>query len=199
MTDASVEKQFVERMRELLVNLPYDMKVLFEAMTDENLPTEARQLATSAVVYCLSPSDPIPDTMGLIGFVDDVVVTRVALTKMLEMAADPMGTYPKRFPEQFDALDRDVALFRAYLGDTMRWVDWHIEKNDQVKYKGKRISDYLTDDEASQRLYEEGLAFTTDYEIDDEAAAKLASGKPVLDAFRKVYDVERSRRNQANA
>ena len=193
MNETGVEKQFVERMRELLVSLPYDLKVLFEAMSDEDLSVETRQLAVRTVIYCLSLSDPIPGTLGLIGFVDDVVTTRIALTKMQEIGGEAMGEYPQRFPEQFDPLKSDVELIGAYLGNTVDWVHWRLDKMSGVKYKGKSVADYLDDEEAGQRLYEEGLAFTTDYEIDDDAAAKLLSGKPVLEAFRRVYEVERSR------
>ena len=61
MTETTLEQRFVGRMRELLVSLPYDLKVLFEAMTDEDLPLDARRKAVGAVIYCLSPSDPIED------------------------------------------------------------------------------------------------------------------------------------------
>lgn len=193
MSEASVERQFVERVRELLVSLPYDLKVLFEAMSDEDLPREARELAVGAVIYCLSPSDPIPDTMGLVGFVDDVVVSRVAMTKMVEVGGEAMAEYPQRFNDQFEPLSQDVELFRAFLGETINWVDWRMNKLAAVKYKGKSVADYLDDEETGQRLYEEGLEFTTDYEIDDDAAAKLVSGKPILDAFRRVFEVESAR------
>lgn len=193
MSEDNLDKRFLERARQLLVTLPYDMKVLFEAMSDEDLPMHARQLAASGVIYCLAPSDPIPDTMGLVGFVDDLVVVRVVLAKMLTIAGEDMADYPERFRDQFEGLDGDIELFRSFFGDTMLWVDWRLEKISAVKYKGKGIDEYLTDDESGQRLYEDGLEFTTEYEIDDDAAAKLQTSKSVLDAFRKVYEVEVAR------
>jgi uncharacterized membrane protein YkvA (DUF1232 family) len=195
MTD-NLEQRFVSRIQELLVALPYDLKVLFEAMTDLDLSTEARELAAGAVVYCLSPSDPIPDSMGLVGFVDDVVVVRLTLAKLLDLGGADTEDYPDRFSDQFGPLNEDIELMRAYLGETISWVDWRLEMLPQSKYKGKSVKEYVGDEEIGQSLYEMGLEFTTDYEIDDEAAAKLVSGEPVLDAFSKVYEVERSRREQ---
>lgn len=194
MTD-NLEQRFVTRLRELLVALPYDLKVLFEAMTDADLPQNARQLAAGAVVYCLSPSDPIPDSMGLVGFVDDVIIVRLTLAKLLQIGGEETADYPDRFSDQFEPLTSDIQLLRDYLGETMDWVDWRLETLPTGKYKGKLIKTYVENDEVGQGLYEEGLEFTTEYEIDDEAAAKLASGKPVADVFRKVYEVERSRRD----
>jgi uncharacterized membrane protein YkvA (DUF1232 family) len=192
----TVEHQFVERMRTLLVSLPYDLKVLFEAMTDEDLPLEARKLATAAAIYCLSPTDAIPDNIGIVGFTDDTIVVRLVLKQMLQRGGDAVADYPERFPEQFDNLDEDLALVRSYLGQSMDWLErrMQLENLEELRYKGKTVSGYLADDESAQRLYEDGLGFTTDYEIDDEAVQRLTSGKPVLEAFDKRRQIEESRR-----
>jgi uncharacterized membrane protein YkvA (DUF1232 family) len=186
MPAESFEKQFVQRMRELLVALPYDMKVLFQAISDENLPMPARQLAAGAAIYCLSPSDPIPDSTGLLGYCDDVVVVRIALKRFLEVGGEDAQSYPGRFPEQFGRLDGDLELLRKYLGSSMDWVLGRLDKTLlKARYKGKDALTYITEDEACEFLYEEGQDFTTRYEIDDEAVARLQSGKPVVEAFRR--------------
>jgi uncharacterized membrane protein YkvA (DUF1232 family) len=182
----STEKRFVQRMRELLVSLPYDLKVLFEVMSDENLPLDARQLAAAAAMYCLSPSDPMPDSVGLLGYVDDVVYVRLALDRLRRVGGDEFGSYPERFGDEFGSLDGDLQLIRKYLGDAVTWIEQRVEKAAQrARYKGKDAATYVQDDEARDFLYQEGQEFTTDYEIDEEAAAKLQSGKPVLEAFRR--------------
>jgi uncharacterized membrane protein YkvA (DUF1232 family) len=186
MTAELKEKRFVRRIRELLVSLPYDMKVLFEAISDENLPLAARQLAAGAAIYCLSPSDPIPDSTGLLGFIDDVVVVRVAFHRFLELGGEDSRTYPERFVEQFRSLDEDLSLMKDYLGESLVWIQSRMEKTLlKARYKGKSALAYVEEDEACNFLYEEGQVFTTRYEIDDEAVSKLQSGKIVLDAFRK--------------
>jgi uncharacterized membrane protein YkvA (DUF1232 family) len=194
MTPESHEKRFVQRMRQLLVSLPYDMKVLFEAVSDENLPAEVRQMAASAAIYCISPSDPMPDSLGLIGFIDDVVYVRMALKRILELGGEDAKGYPDRFVDEFRSLDDDLELVRGYLGDSVDWIARRIEKGSaKVRYKGKGVSTYVDDMEAREFLYEEGLAFTTDYEIDEKAAAKLQNGKPILDAFRRRMAEESKR------
>lgn len=189
-----IESRFVERLRELLVTLPYDLKVLFAAMADEDLSTEVRQLAAGGVIYCLAPSDPIPDSSGIVGFVDDVIVVRTILKQILERGKADAEEYPKRFPEQFEQLDADLKLFSDYLGDALRWVNQRVDKlAEKSRYKGKSVVNYIDEEEAGQFLYEEGLEFTTNYEIDDEKAYRLTSGKPVLDAFKKRTAVESAR------
>jgi uncharacterized membrane protein YkvA (DUF1232 family) len=186
MTAESTEKRFVKRMRELLVSLPYDMKVLFEAMSDENLSTDARQLAASAAIYCLSPSDRIPDSMGLLGYVDDVVFLRLAYQRLVALAGEDAARYRNRFPDEFKSLESDLELMRQYLGNAFEWVRERTEKAmPKARYKGKAATTYVEDDEAREFLYEEGQNFITQYDIDEEAAARLQSGRPILDAFRK--------------
>lgn len=188
-----VEKRFVQRIQQLLVSLPYDMKVLFEAISDENLPREARVVAAQATIYCLSPSDPIPDTLGLLGFVDDAVLVRLSLQRLLKLGGEDAEGYPQRFPELFGPLEQDLELVREYLGADMKWLDDRIDpRYAKSPYKGKDANTYVDDDEALEYLYSEGLAFTTDYEIDEEEAAKLR-GQPVLDAFHKRMVVESRR------
>ena len=194
MSPESLEKRFVQRMRELLVSLPYDMKALFEAVSDENLPPEARQFAAAAAIYCLSPSDPMPDSLGLIGYIDDVVCVRLALKRILELGGEDAKSYPERFADAYRSLDQDLELVRSFLGETINWIARRVDKGTgKARYKGKAVSTYVDDVEAREFLYEEGQDFTTAYEIDEEAASRLLSGKPILDAFRRRM-AEESRR-----
>lgn len=194
MNSDSLEKQFINRMRELLVSLPYDIKVLFEAISDENLPLEARHLASGAVIYCLSPSDPIPDSAGILGFVDDVVLTRLSLKRLLALGGEDVETYPQRFAEQFSNLDSDLELIKGFLGDSMNWLEHRIDtKLIRTRYKGKDATQYVEDEEAREFLYTEGLEFATEYEIDDEAVLRLHDGKSVLAVFNKRMQEESHR------
>jgi uncharacterized membrane protein YkvA (DUF1232 family) len=196
MSPESLEKRFVQRMRQLLVSLPYDMKVLFEAVADENLPAQARQLAAAAAIYCLSPSDPIPDTLGLVSHIDDVVCLRMALKRILELGGEDARGYPDRFADAYRALDEDLELVRGYLGESIDWIARRLDKGtEKVRYKGKAANTYVDDDEAREFLYEAGQDFTTAYEIDEEAAARMQTGKPILEAFRRRMAEESKRRN----
>lgn len=194
MTAESNEKLFVQRIRELLVSLPYDLKVLFEAMSDGDLPQEARVAAAGGAIYCLSPSDPIPDSAGVLGFVDDVVVVRLTLELLLKLGGEEAADYPRRFSEQFAGLSEDIALIHAYLGDTMSWLEKRVlNKLHRRRYKGKDAVGYLKDDDALEFLYNEGITFTTDYEIDEDKASRLQNGQSVRDVFKRRKEEEERR------
>jgi uncharacterized membrane protein YkvA (DUF1232 family) len=194
MTQDSLEKRFVARMRTLLVSLPYDLKVLFEVISDENLPLEARRIAAGGAIYCLSPSDPIPDSLGIVGYADDVVLLRFVLDRFLALAGEEGASYSDRFPEQFGLLREDLELFSSFLGETLDWLRRRVEQGLlKLRYKGKDAVAYVSDEEASEYLYEEGLEFVTQYDIDEEAAAKLQTGAAVRDVFERRM-IEESKR-----
>ena len=194
MTEESVEQRFVARTRQLLVALPFDLKVLYEAMSDENLPGPARLVAAQAVIYCLSPSDPIPDSAGLLGFVDDALLLRLALKRIVELGGEDAEPYTTRFVEQYAEVDQDLELVRGYLGQDMAWLEQRLQpKYATSRFKGKDANTCIEDDEAMEFLYNEGQAFATDYEIDEEEAAKLRSGEAVVEVFHKRALVESNR------
>ena len=61
MTSIAAESKFVELVRGWLVSLPHDLKIAFDAMDDENLPREVREVATGVAIYVVSPNDFIQD------------------------------------------------------------------------------------------------------------------------------------------
>ena len=55
--DADIGRRFVDTMRGWLISLPHDLKILYEATSDENLDRASRELATGAIIYVVSPCD----------------------------------------------------------------------------------------------------------------------------------------------
>lgn len=186
MNDSSGEERCIARIRDLVVSLPYDLKLLFEIMSDEDLPSQVRDRAAGGIVYCLDPSDSLPDSRGVMGFVDDAVLLRLLLADIDRTAAEALSDYRERFREQFDALADDERLFEACFGEQLDWVRQRLSRLTQRKYKGKRVHTYVEDENAAQRLYDESLAFSADYDVDEHAAQKLRSMQEICEAFATV-------------
>ena len=53
-------ERFLATLGGYLVSLPYDMKVLFEATSEENLDRRAREIATGTIIHILTPKDAAP-------------------------------------------------------------------------------------------------------------------------------------------
>jgi uncharacterized membrane protein YkvA (DUF1232 family) len=172
-------ERFLSTLGGCLVSLPYDLRVLFEAMSEEDLDRAAREKVTGAIMYILSPNDAAPPDQPHLAFVDDVVLLRVALKHATRRGDEADRAFAERFPEQFESLDEDLETFRGYLGDSFRWIESKVDALSRMVYKGKRVKEYLDDEEAASFLYEEGLSFTTDYEVDEEAVSRLKRPEPL--------------------
>lgn len=73
-------------VRGWLVSLPHDLKIAFDAMDDENLPRNARELAVGTIIYIVSPNDSVSDRNDtVVSFTDDAVLLRLGLRKVVEL------------------------------------------------------------------------------------------------------------------
>jgi len=183
------QQRFVETMSSWLVSLPHDLKVLYEAADDENLNREARELAVGAIIYVISPNDLISADRSdsFISYCDDCLLLRLALVEIVRADDEDTDFFKSRFPEFFEPLAEELAVCQAAMGDLYEWFRSKVTGLRALSYKGKSVADYL-DDEASELLYEDGLGFRTEYDIDEET---------LTDSFKKASTViERLRRRK---
>jgi len=181
-----VERQFLATASEYLVSLPFDLKVLFEAKDDPDLDRKARETACGAILYVLNKLD-VAGEKNIIGFVDDVVVVRLALKAVSEQGGECAAPFRARFVEQYERLDDVLQTFREFLGaDVFGWLPGKIDSLAKLSYRNTRVPAYIDDDEQAEELYEQGLTFQTDYEITEQLLRdKFKQTKPVLEHLQK--------------
>ena len=166
MSAQDVERRFLATMSGWLVSLPHDLKVLFEAKDDPNLDRQAREIAAGAILYVLdTESGPEPDFAA---FADDAILVREALRAVEAGGGEGAAAFRERFAEMYENLDADLAICSQAMGDAFTWLAGKIGNLHKQVYKGKKVPQYIDDDEASELLYDAGLEFTTDYPVDEE-------------------------------
>lgn len=181
------EVRFVELFKSWLVSLPHDLKIAFEAMDDENLPRSSREIAVGAIMYVVSPNDFVSDrNEAVASFADDALLLRLALRAVVAKSGEDGDAFAGRFPELFEGLEGDLEICRKVMGELMGWLEGKVEALNKQTYKGKKIKTCLEDDEAREELYEDGLAFRTDYPVDDKIIGdKLKKASTVTDVMRR--------------
>lgn len=181
------EARFVELFKTWLVSLPHDLKIAIEAMDDENLPRSARELAVGAIMYVVSPNDFVSDrNEAVASYADDAILLRLALRAVVVDGGEDGVAFRERFSELFDGLDEDLKVCRGLMGDLMTWLEGKVAGLRTQNYKGKKLALYLDNDEARETLYEDGLAFRTDYPVDDKIIGdKLKKASTVIDVMRR--------------
>jgi hypothetical protein len=189
------EQRFVNTMRGWLISLPHDLKILYEASTDENLDDKVREIAVGAIIYILSPHEGA-DRRDFTGFGDDCVLLRLALRQIARDGGEDAEFLKGRFAEFFDALDAELDAVKPAMGDLFPWLESRLPHFTELVYKGNKVPKYLTDDAAGEVLYEDGLAFATAYPVDDKRLSdKFKKASTLLEVMsRRKADVERKAR-----
>ncbi|HTJ46069.1 MAG TPA: hypothetical protein VL463_28385 [Kofleriaceae bacterium] len=155
-------------------------------MDDENLSRTDRELAAGVVIYIVTKKD-IKDRNDSVGsFADDALLLRLALRRIGEKNDEDAAAFRDRFPELFGELSAEVDTCKTVLGDLMGWLEAKVDGLRKLEHRSKKIAAYLDDEEARSELYDDGLAFRTDYPIDDSTINdKLKKASTVTDVIKR--------------
>lgn len=191
-TAQELERRFLALMTEWLLAVPHDLRVLFEAKDDPNLEREARETAAGAILYILNPDTSSEEKF--VGFADDALILRAALRAIVLKGGEGAGDFRARFEEYYTGLDDHLALCEQVMGDTYRWLVSKVDSLYKQVYKGKKVPQYIDDDESVEMLYEDGLAFATEYPVDEgKLGMRLKKPETLLEPLRRKANEERKK------
>jgi hypothetical protein len=180
-------EQFVEFVKGAIMSLPQHLKGALRLVDDPNIPDEGRAVAAGAVLHWLGGSNTIPGVRGgVLSYVDDVLVLRLAYARIEAIAPDAMAVHRTDSPELFGSLTEEVELLRSYLGKGAAVLDRAVERLEQLKHKGVTAAQCVSDEEAGTMLYEQVQSALVDLDLEEEAVNRaLKQLDPVLDGLRQ--------------
>jgi hypothetical protein len=191
-TPQDQDRRFLSTISEWLLALPHDLKVLFEAKDDPNLDRAARECAAGAILYILTPDTSSDEKF--VGFADDAIIFRAALRSLVAKGGEGAPAFRERFEEYFTSLDADLELCHRAMGDTYAWFAGKVDALYKQVYKGKKVPQYIDDDESVELLYEDGLAFTTEYPLDEsKLSMRLKRTETLLEPLRRKVAEEKKK------
>ena len=162
MQSTEIGREFLTRVSEYLVTFPFDLKILQEAITEPDLERSARELAASILISSLSPQEG----SGPERFVDDVVLLRIALSRIAKEGGDGAEGFCTRFGEVYGKLEDDLRVFEQCLGPELwSWLCGRLGTFCRLPLKGKRANQYVDDQSSWDQLYEDGVDFQTNYDV----------------------------------
>jgi len=191
--DKELERRFLETISRTLVSLPFDLKVLIEAVADSDLEREARLLAAATVVYVITPKEGNVDPP--VRFAEDVILLRLALVRIAAEGGEGAPAFKERFAEDFGRLDEELELFRrAYGADVIEWLDSRWAALGKAVYAKKKIAMFVDDEEVGTFLYDEGLGFGTNYPITEKSlAGRVKQVQPFIDHLVRKRDQDKKK------
>jgi len=173
---------FLEKVSEYLLSLPFDLKILQEAVTDPDLDRKAREVAAGTIIHTLLPQDG--ETPGR--YVDDVLWVRAALQRVCADSSEGAKAFRDRFNDVYGSLDEDVKMFEGALGELWPWLTSKLDSFAKLTFKGVKATACVEDDEAATLLYEEGLEFQTNYPVDEnQVRNKIRKVETILELLNK--------------
>jgi hypothetical protein len=188
-------QSFVSTLSTWLASLPHDLRVLFEAKDEPNLDRVAREAACGAIISVITPDTGLGGTDNQLSrYADDAVLVRVVLKHVADRGGEGAADFRERFADYYDTIDADLAICREAMGEIYEWIEGKVPTLDKAVYKGKKLAEYLDDDEAAELLYEDGLAYATDYPLDDEKLEmRFKKAETVLEPLRRKAENDRKK------
>jgi len=191
--EKDLERSFLETLARALVSLPFDLKILLEAVSDPDLDHGARELAAAAVVYIIAPRDG--NVEPYLRHSEDVLVLRLALRKVLSDGGEGAPAFRDRFAEDLNRLGHELELLDGACGsDLVAWLDsrWPVLR--KAVYARKKIPLFVDDEEVGTLLYDEGLKFGTNYSISEKSLeGRLKQAQPILDHLQRKWDQDKKK------
>jgi uncharacterized membrane protein YkvA (DUF1232 family) len=78
------------RLRDWAREIRKDVVALYIAARDPRVPWYVKLAAAAIAAYALSPIDPIPDFIPVLGYLDELIVLPVAIFLVIKMIPDPL-------------------------------------------------------------------------------------------------------------
>jgi hypothetical protein len=194
--DKDVERRFLETLSPALVSLPFDVKVLLEAVSDPDLEHDVRELAAATVVHIISPKDG--NVEPAIRHAEDTILLRLALRKIVAEGGEGAPAFRDRFADLYGRVDAELkVLGEAFGQEIIQWLDGRWSQLRKVVYAKKKIPMFVDDEEVGTFLYDEGLRFGTDYPISEKTlAGRLKQGQPVVDHLHRKWEQDKRKITQ---
>ena len=194
--DKDQERSFIETLARALVSLPFDLKVLLEAVSDPDLEHDAREIAAAAVVYIISPREG--NVEPYLRYGEDAIMLRLAAKHILKEGGEGAPSFRERFSEELGRFSEELTGFERALGAALiGWLDGRWTFLRRATYARKKLSLFVDDQEVGTFLYDDGLKFGTHYPISEKSlAGRLKQAQPVLDHLHKKWEQDKKKITQ---
>jgi hypothetical protein len=191
--DKDLERNFLETLSKALVSLPFDVKVLLEAVSDQELEHSVREIAAATVIHVIAPKEG--NVEAPVRHAEDVLLLRLALAKIAAEGGDGADAFRDRFAENYGRLDEELALFReVFGGDVMTWLNSRWGSLLKAVYAKKKVPMFVDDEEVGTFLYDEGSRFGTEYPITEKSlAGRVKQVQPFIDHLTRKRDQDRKK------
>jgi uncharacterized membrane protein YkvA (DUF1232 family) len=123
------EGQGPDRLRNLAMFAPRFLKLIGRLLTDSEVPLSDKVVLGAAALYMASPIDVVPDSIPVVGHLDDVYLLALCLLRLMHRSGEEKIRQHWDGPEDIvQILDSVTDVATRYLPDAVRgrirnWVE----------------------------------------------------------------------------
>ena len=127
----------VADVAELIRRLPTYLRLVWALLRDSRVPAGQKLILAGIVGYLVLPIDLIPDSVPVLGQLDDIAVALLGLDLFIRSAPqDVVEEHLRRIAQDKAQLSRDLATAEQLLGDRLGIVRDTLERIRQRDRKG---------------------------------------------------------------
>jgi uncharacterized membrane protein YkvA (DUF1232 family) len=125
MAQKESEWQLTDALLAIARRFPVYVRLGWALVRDSRVPTPARRWLVGAGLYNLSPLDPVPGIIPVLGQLDDYAVLLLAIRKALTACSDAVRReHLERVALEPGQVDRDLREIRRIAGHVTRRAAW---------------------------------------------------------------------------
>jgi uncharacterized membrane protein YkvA (DUF1232 family) len=126
-TEPAIDWRVTKALLAIARRWPVYLKLAWALLRDGRVPPSARRWLVAAGAYNLSPLDPIPGIIPVLGQLDDYAVLLLAIRKALRAAsAEVRQEHLARLNLAEAQIDRDLREMRRIAGHVTRRAAWGV-------------------------------------------------------------------------
>ncbi len=174
---------FLSYLSQAIISLPQDMKTLLRIAEDPAIDDEGRTLAAGALLHTISAANALPQMRGQLAYIDDVLLLRIVIDRIIKKHEEISVTYGQEFPDLFGSLQDDLKATQDYLGpDLSQHLERVADAFPKISYQGHSANACVHDEEHGNWLYDSVYeAFVETIEINEEALSRdLKQLEPII-------------------
>lgn len=172
--------RFAELMEEAVIAFPLDLKSVLRIVEDPEVDEASRTRLAGSLIHVLSRGTAVPGVRGTLQHVGSVLLIRLALESARKDSPEAFESHVEAEPELLGALDEQLEVARAFLGEGMSVLEDAASKLDKLNFEGHSAEECVRDTDSSNWLYDAVHGALVDtIEIDED------------DVHREIKDVQR--------
>jgi hypothetical protein len=184
-------RELLARTCEYLDALPFDVKVLQEAVADPDLDREAREIAAGVVHHVLGHHESKLEPL-----LHDVFLVRLGFEQVRQKGGAGAAAFCERFSDIYGRLDEDLDCFRSSLGDEIwAWLGGRVSGAVRVLLRGRKATEYVDNGDALDELYDDCIEFQTNYKLDAQTVRnRMRRPEQIIEILQRRHAEDSKRR-----